>query len=47
MGRGDRREQSFHVYEEEGRDSVLFGCVGLKDNDSNDKEKFCRMRKLL
>lgn len=35
------------VDDEQARDTVLVGCVVLEDNDSNNMETFCTMRKLL
>lgn len=35
------------LYDEEARDTVLVGDVGLEDNDGNSKANFCGMRKLL
>lgn len=47
MGRGGEKRTELHcVDDEQGRNAVLVGCVGLEDNDSNNTENVCTIGKL-
>lgn len=47
MSRGNEKRTKLHcVDDEQGRNTVLVGFVGLEDNDSNNTENVCTIRKL-